>query len=512
MLSCLTPSDLSTIESYINNFGRSYEADEIPNVENISHVLRVWDSTKSQYLKGIFGNKTILERQVEYCKPITQLRQELCEAVEYGDMSNFTHKLSLAVEKVFGYFDDCYAMCLRLLSSDNLATNTFSGMDSTKEVVFPSGHKITFSNGAKTMRLLRKVCKEFGMEEDFEQFRLAHSMHLNQKKLQGTLCISIHPLDYMTMSDNANGWGSCMSWREDGDYRGGTVEMMNSPCVVVAYLKSNDKKLTWDDKEWNSKLWRTLVVVTPKVITTVKGYPYQHEILAKETVTWLKELAESNLAWNFPYPCQEIFHSRKTYIGEKPYCFDFSTNRMYNDFGTVAHYGYISSVAEQAEHICYSGDSQCVVCGDITTDFYDGNFVVCNTCCDMSGGHYINCEECGDSIYEEDVYWVEDTPLCGYCFNEYAAECALSGEYYFRDNLNTVYLSRVDDCPSKEDNSMMISNFYLTEKVYKPKSWLSRYCTAPPRYDEKTGLYYWNVSDWTSCGLESYWRPYYENI
>ena len=38
------------------------------------------------------------------------------------------------------------------------------------------------------------------------------------------------------MSDNNSGWESCMSWRNNGCYRRGTVEMMNSPYVIVAYL------------------------------------------------------------------------------------------------------------------------------------------------------------------------------------------------------------------------------------------------------------------------------------
>ena len=42
------------------------------------------------------------------------------------------------------------------------------------------------------------------------------------------------------MSDNDYGWDSCMGWMNEGEYRLGTVEMMNSPCIVVAYIDGEE--------------------------------------------------------------------------------------------------------------------------------------------------------------------------------------------------------------------------------------------------------------------------------
>ena len=79
---------------------------------------------------------------------------------------------------------------------------------------------------------------EYFAADEWEEIRLAHSQIFNTNKMTGTLCLSIHPLDYATASDNDNGWSSCMSWRDDGCYRMGTVEMMNSPMVICAYFAS----------------------------------------------------------------------------------------------------------------------------------------------------------------------------------------------------------------------------------------------------------------------------------
>ena len=76
------------------------------------------------------------------------------------------------------------------------------------------------------MRVLSKIATAYNLP-GFEDFRIAQSLVTNQANLKGYITLSIHPLDYMTMSDNNCGWDSCMSWQEEGCYRQGTVEMMN---------------------------------------------------------------------------------------------------------------------------------------------------------------------------------------------------------------------------------------------------------------------------------------------
>jgi hypothetical protein len=105
-------------------------------------------------------------------------------------------------------------------------------------VPLKDGKVLKIRNGSRPMRSIRKIAESYGIE-GFEHFMNKHSECLNQKSLKGTVHMSIHPMDYMTMSDNNEGWESCMSWANDGCYKQGTVEMMNSPCAVVGYLESD---------------------------------------------------------------------------------------------------------------------------------------------------------------------------------------------------------------------------------------------------------------------------------
>ena len=140
----------------------------------------------------------------------------------------------------------------------------------------------------------------FATEEEYEAFRIWHSMLFNSAKMTGNLCLSIHPLDYITMSENDEGWSSCMNWHDEGCYRRGTIEMMNSKYVLVAYVKSENNEIYMgNDNHWNSKKWRSLFYLDKDIITSIKGYPYQHPALVKVIIEKLEELAEANLGYMY---------------------------------------------------------------------------------------------------------------------------------------------------------------------------------------------------------------------
>ena len=504
----LESKDLALFRSYIQEFAESRESNILKDMADTSYILRIWNENKSEYLAKVFGDKLILEREVEYIQSTAQIRDAIEQemySVDGNDMAIFRSMYLCRLENYFDRFAEEYRYARKLLDPQTLAENNTSAFycPTPIKLTFPSGNTVTITEGAKAMRLLGKICKEIDMEKDFEEFRLKHSLFLNQKKVKGTLCLSIHPMDYVTMSDNANDWSSCITWEDDGYYRGGTVEMMNSPCVVVAYLKSHDKEFTWGVNEaWNSKLWRTLMVVTPKVITTVKSYPYYHEELLKTCAEWMRDLVTNALGWDYSSNCQEILTSGMDVR------LSFSTDRMYNDFGCVTHWGYIGEKCPSAADIYYSGPSQCMICGEVRDeyDYYDSNFVVCRDCCDSDYDcHYNTCYECGDRIDSDDTYWVEDEPLCEYCFNLYANECAFSGEYFFTDNLERVYLAEEDDKPTIDDQFLYVSYRYLKSAPYENDVWIKQNCTHSPRCYESLNLSYWNKSDWTKKGLFSYW-------
>lgn len=307
----------------------------------------------------------------------------------------------------------------RLMNISNLVSNKFD--NEPFDLPMPNGKKLQVQKGAKVMRILSKIASAYNIE-GFEEFRLAHSLVLNQKKVKGTLTLSIHPLDYMTMSDNECGWDSCMSWREEGCYRQGTVEMMNSTCVVVAYLNAKDP-MEIGNSDWTNKKWRQLFIATPELIFSVKAYPYHSDFLTLEVMEWLTGLAER--AWGFRTSTEEPIvygDTERQHLG-------FFTGYMYNDVGTAPkHYLYYDNYwlqeREKEENknwtyfVNYSGLSQCMCCGSQVNDFNGEQALACEEC-----EHTLKCADCGGYIDEDQAYEFDGELYCEDCYNDHAGIC-----------------------------------------------------------------------------------------
>jgi hypothetical protein len=64
------------------------------------------------------------------------------------------------------------------------------------------------------------------------------SQIIQEDKIKGTLCFSVHPLDYLSSSENTYNWRSCHSL--DGEYRAGNLSYMVDNSTFLIYLKGAD--------------------------------------------------------------------------------------------------------------------------------------------------------------------------------------------------------------------------------------------------------------------------------
>lgn len=418
-------------------------------------VLRFWQRNK-QTLYKMLGEEHILTKKVTFERPRSELYADLEEMKR--EHRGFIYQYNEKVDALYpyqGYLWDLYDddgneilneqklliqkkrdALMNMLSAnamiDNITSYAFDVEINKKKIVIPKGMKM--------MKALGKICEAMGLTEDFEAYRIAHSQVLNQKFLTGELCLSIHPMDYATASDNNQGWSSCMSWKESGCYRMGTVEMMNSPYVLCAYLKSEKNEMTFQDcvpgsetkgemLKWNSKKWRAWIVVDEDIILCNRQYPYDNDAIATMAVEWARELAISNLGWDSYSIVDE--HDIEA-AG-----FEFWTNYMYNDIGCDHISCFNPDIEYGQKSINFSGEAVCQWCGEEIG--YDDNYrddnanaVVCDTCRQV-----YRCDECGRDITGcEEEYVDPDTGerLCADCYYERFVYCEVCQEYHRRDD------------------------------------------------------------------------------
>lgn len=138
------------------------------------------------------------------------------------------------------------------------------------------------------MKLSKVLMQEFGISAEDVRQRL--SMLIQSNKVSGKLCLSIHPLDYLSASENNHSWRSCHAL--DGEYRVGNVSYMMDTCTIMVYLKSTheDVKLPNFPTEvpWNDKKWRCYLYVDRENHTVYAGR--QYPFFSKEALTQVEQL------------------------------------------------------------------------------------------------------------------------------------------------------------------------------------------------------------------------------
>lgn len=451
----LSPEHLKMIDEYRYTYAGTDACYINGPWADLVHVLRFWDKEKSNYLYQLLGKQITISKEVSY-RPKDDILTEKMFQMKAGRLTVssrkeyngrlFCDEYIAAVTKIRyanGLDSYWHNNMTNLLDSYYLIRNQYTGIDF--ECPMPNGKVLHINSKTKLMKILGKLAKAYNIP-GFEDFRIAHSLILNQNSLSGKLTLSIHPLDYMTMSDNNCGWESCMNWVQAGSYRQGTVEMMNSKSVVVAYLESNEPYVLPYGKEWNNKKWRQLFVVDPKAILGIKSYPYANDELSNTCLDWLKDLAHENLGWNY----QEImeYNPEDGIVledGGPSYYIEVETGHMYNDVGCAnTHYlalgegmvggNFINNCGwDHTMILPYSGPSECIVCGAEEPDLQKDSSLVCDNCC-----NYSYCDYCEDEAPVDELIEIDGMMICQCCYDNQVERCQVCGEEHMMTKMNEV--------------------------------------------------------------------------
>lgn len=422
----LTYEDKQIIADRLNGFTLSRKTPE-----NIEPWLKHWADGKNLFLTKVFGEQLIISEHISLMASEKEKRYEaehlfseysytIWRAMSNNIFPNW--KIIKPNEEEEGY--DNY-----FFNVNNIVSNSLK-----EEVVLVHKHNgktKKFPANTKLTRFISKflITECAGYWRKLEDIITAISQLHNDKIIEGDLCLSIHPMDYMTMSDNECDWESCMSWENYGEFRAGTLEMLTSSCVVVAYIKSSRDMQYLN---WNNKRWRELFIVHPKLIMGIKGYPYISPTLEALICDKLKTMVEAAhpeckyhnelLSINNP------MRSAHMQVEGLPK-FDITTesNLMYNDCYLKEHLGYVTcNIPENRDiYINYSGTAYDIEGYTPIPSGFEGWLI------HPKYEGWIQCTECGDWIDYDNMYTVpEDVEkkLCYYCWEGKYASCYDCGE------------------------------------------------------------------------------------
>lgn len=313
------------------------------------------------------------------------------------------------------------------------------------------------------------------------------SMIIQEDKIEGKLCLSVHPLDFLSVSENAHNWRSCHAL--DGEYRAGNLSYMCDNATVVCYLKSlKDANLPHFPPSmlWNSKKWRVLCFFSEdrQMMFAGRQYPFNSaeginlvkDVLIPKALDmsfsqWRTEKIDQIPRW---YPDGDPYVLDEKYIpvGDRLITmhslikdnsdlhFDDLLRSSFYDpmyaFRKIYHIPwYIGWGDEPAleKDERWATESR----GCKTTRFHIGSHPRCCHCskdliymsgsmlckdCELEYGtsddeDLRRCPICGTRFWANDGYWIEseDQLICPDCFDGEYGACDRCGEYFHVDNL-----------------------------------------------------------------------------
>lgn len=311
-------------------------------------------------------------------------------------------------------------------------------------------------SGAKLSRTFKYFLPD---EEIIRWSQDLASRYMQEDKIEGYLYLSVHPLDYLTISENNEGWHSCHSL--DGSYRGGNLNYMVDDTTIVAYLASDENKnlktFSGSGLTWNSKKWRVLIHYNKEneAIYLNKQYPYSCQYLGEKAIEILEDYC--CFKWHTPpMPIgirrfigadgEDRFNNAQIFFGGRVFDSDDIIDKNeylgYSDLHNGSNYLPTAALPFMERdqmwnhyHDTLEGEYReikklcgikigkyaiCPCCGENRIT-YDGSKMICSDCIrkyNVEHDFFDTCYDCGRRVYSDDSHVDKYGHIrCKRCYN-----------------------------------------------------------------------------------------------
>lgn len=334
-------------------------------------------------------------------------------------------------------------------------------------------------NGQKIKKGMKLVKAFKFFEEDkcaLTDIQNHASRIIQEDKIEGKLCISVHPLDYLSLSENTYNWRSCHAL--DGEFRSGNLSYMVDKSTFICYLKSEkEENLPNFPFKWNSKKWRVLLYFSSdwNMIMAGRQYPFSTDVGLNFILTDL--LRQSGLCRNSYWGTwhdeilkrvafgsnEGYFHLNHLYlpvgnelvklddlVEDAPGSMQFNDllrSSFYTPMYAFRHYGNYNpwygnecgeSRADSTKFVI-GGEVPCLRCGEHALEITES--MQCIGCEEEFGtlddDDFGYCSCCGRHIYLDNGHWIDDdNVLCDQCYRSETSRCDHCGRVVFNDELS----------------------------------------------------------------------------
>lgn len=341
----ITDYDWGMIKNYIT------AATGAMDIAPASVVLKEWNKSKRTLFKALGGNLRVsipIKLQVDIMTKEYRIREiyrpwvihiwNQADWNWYNTISRIQNEVeNPAIAKLYYYaFQHLTSIEIKrftcLFSMRSVESNSYHNIYDERGIYKFDSLGISVKNGMKNMKLIQRICKKMNypyMEEIQEWMNQINHIREEQEWITN-LVISIHPIDFMSMSDNTCNWRSCFHWINTdspnktyggGGYSTSPIELMNSNVAAILYLEHPTKKYVLNNYEIPNKMQRQVVYIHKDILCLGKTYPGYGSVstessIRKQTFKVLTKMLEENLHWTYQWKNQEYKDLMKYYSSE----------------------------------------------------------------------------------------------------------------------------------------------------------------------------------------------------
>lgn len=423
----------------------------------------------------------------------TDIERRICTDEVY----KFVNWLSANVNGRYNYYLTRQTREYRICNFINSINKQFFDESMSEQIDYINGLNENFKlrTNMKASKAIGKICREEGWDklDGYNQKYAALCDALNPLKIKRHTVISLNPIDFLLMS-NGNSWESCHYINNAGDpgcYSSGTISYMLDNHSFVFYTV--DASYNGNQIEREKKIQRQMFGYNDEVIAQLRLYPQSNDCGAEEVYNDIRAIVQKVISdclgkpnmwikskndveevirrgsgatcypdWRCCNPgaehCTISTHkervngkeNRRIVFGAKPICIDCGHEHYDNENISCCEAGaeYCENCGERiygdeiywVDGYAYCEDcvTYCEDCDSYVTNDYgqyiDGNFV-CDHCINDTGV-YRACEECGEIHYIDNMVSTEDGHcFCADCAEDKTYECEECGDVYLRDEM-----------------------------------------------------------------------------
>ena len=418
----------------------------IPNPQT-EQLFELWLERKKDIIEA-FGGKFIYE----YPKKITLL---------LGDKEK-NQRIIRFIDSVINNWD-----CEELGSFIEIQSKGFFNNITVEDFTTHTGKII--KKGTKLVKSFKYFIPEGRRLEDIQN---EASRIIQEDKIEGTFCMSVHPLDFLSSSETTYNWRSCHAL--DGEYCAGNLSYIMDRSTIICYLKGDkDEKLPHfpEDVKWNSKKWRVLLFLSNSwdMIFAGRQYPFEtktgldfilKQALPKTAI--IKETPSSNWSdWCQTKYADFELNGSKVSLGPHILMSDGlkKMSCLISDTCGSKHYNDLLYSSCYDPFYCFNRSknlNKTPLTSINTTSFAIGAYTYCLRCgkaevldpcgsmmcadCELKYGDsesdlFAYCDCCGSRFYADDACYVGDEVFCEDCYDKYTIVCECCGEAVYKDDV-----------------------------------------------------------------------------